>query len=128
MGSFIVKVFLGIVWLAASLAMIEGKQVSAPQWMTLVAAGWLLIGFWGGIKKVISDQYEDNRAHRNRRKQLDMDLHALQRRINIAIGEAKAGHDRTIDLMRFRQELLAMEAQENDAMVRAMISTLDSVK
>lgn len=125
---FIGKVFMGIFWLVVSLTMIEGRNVSAVQGLALIGAGWALIFFWGGIKKIISDQYEDGRAHRNHRKRLDMELTAMERRINAAIAEQRAGHDRSIELMKFRQELLKMEAQENDALVRAMISTLDSVK
>lgn len=125
---FIGKIFLGIVWLVVALTMIEGKGVSAAQGMSLIGAGWAVILFWGVIKKIVSDRYEDGRAHNNRRKQIDLELHAMERRINATISEQRAGHDRTMQLMQFRQQLLQMEAQENDAMVRAMISTLDSVK
>lgn len=125
---FIGKVFFGFIWLAISLALVEGKNVSGTEAMILVGAGWVVILFSGGIKKVISDWYEDGRSHRNRRKQLDMEMHALERRINATVAEQRAGHNRTMELMQFRQQLLNMEAQENDAMVRAMISTLDSVK
>ena len=125
---FFGKFMLGLVWSLFCVAVAQGSGLSNAQGYTMMGIGIVCILFWGTIKKIVSDYYEDGRAHRNRKKQLDMELHAMERRINIAISEQRAGHNRTMELMQFRQQLLAMEAQENDAMVRAMISTLDSVK
>lgn len=125
---FIGKIILGFGWMILSVAIIQSSGMGTNSGWFLVGAGLVLILFWGTIKKVISDQYEDGRMHRNRRKQIDLELHAMERRINAAITEQRAGHDRTMQLMQFRQQLLQMEAQENDAMIRAMVSTIDSIK
>jgi hypothetical protein len=106
----------------------EAKPVSNAYGFFLIGSGWLVIMLWGPVKKVISDQYEDNRAHRNHERRVELDLQEMQRRIELNIAQQKAGHDRTMELMQFRKQLLEMEAQENDAMVKAMISTIDNIK
>ncbi len=125
---FIAKVMTAFVWLMCAVVITQVNQLSNQQALLMTGMGLLVIVFWGGIKKLVSDRYEDGRSHRNRRKQLEMELHAMERRIALTLNEQRAGHDRTMELMQFRQQLLAMESAENDAMVRAMISTLDSVK
>lgn len=125
---FIAKVMTAFSWLIAAVVITQVNQLSNQQAFLMTGLGLLVIVFWSGIKKLVSDRYEDGRSHRNRRRQLELELQAMERRITLAMLEQRAGHDRSMELMQFRQQLLAMEAAENEAMVRAMIATLDSVK
>lgn len=125
---FIAKVMTAFSWLIAAVVITQVNQLSNQQALLMTGIGLLVIVFWSGIKKLVSDRYEDGRSHRNRRRQLELELQAMERRITLAMLEQRAGHDRSMELMQFRQQLLAMEAAENEAMVRAMIATLDSVK